>query len=70
MRQIMLSYSRDGGETWSNWKYRDIGKLGQYARKVKFGPLGASGKFRFRIRVTDPVRVDIVAAGATVEVRE
>lgn len=67
---MMIAYSKDGGHTWSNWKYRDVGEVGQFIKKVRAGPFGAKSQFTFKFRVTDPVDVVIFAAGATVETRE
>lgn len=37
---IMMRWSDDGGHTWSNEKWRDMGALGQYSKRVIWDRLG------------------------------
>lgn len=46
--QIMLSWSDDGGHTWSNERILPVGKQGQYDTTVKFGRLGTAKTIRGR----------------------
>ena len=64
--QVLLSYSDDGGHTWSYPRTRSLGKIGQGAQQVTWHQLGQSRQRAFRIIITDPVRVALL--GATVEV--
>jgi hypothetical protein len=57
--QIMMQYSDDGGYTWSNEIWRAIGKIGKYNTRVIWRKLGMSRDRVFRVRVTDPVFVQI-----------
>lgn len=66
----MVSYSKDGGRNWSNWKYRSLGEIGEYTKRVKVGPVGQALDFRLRIRVTDPIKAHLLAVSANVEIKE
>lgn len=33
---IETCISKDGGHTWSNWRQRSLGAMGQYERRVQF----------------------------------
>ena len=70
MRRVMLRISKDSGRTWGNWKYRSLGEVGEYAKRVSFGPFGAGRQFVAEIRVTDPLRANLIGASAFVEARE
>ena len=63
--QVMLRWSDDGGHTWSNEHWNDIGKIGQYYRRVNFRRLGMTQKLRDRVYElsgTDPVKMVITGA--------
>jgi len=62
-----LSFSKDGGKTWSNTKEARIGRTGQYLTRVKWNRLGCARQFIFKVQISDPVKIDI--GGAFVEVR-
>ena len=57
--QIMMQYSDDGGRTWSSELWRDIGAVGKYRTRVKWNKLGRSRDRVYRIRISDPVFVQI-----------
>lgn len=59
--QLMLDWSDDGGRTWSNQLFRPFGKIGEYGKRVTFNRLGQA-RFRvFRVRISDPVPVGLIA---------
>lgn len=60
--QIMMQFSNDGGITWSNEYWTSIGKIGEYANRVKWNRLGRSNFRVFRIRISDPIKVVIMGA--------
>jgi hypothetical protein len=64
--QIMLRYSKDGGRSWSGIKTKSMGAAGEYARRVKFGPMGAGRDWVFEVSITDPVKRAIFGAFARV----
>jgi hypothetical protein len=63
--QVMLRWSDDGGHTWSNEHWAQIGKIGQYYRRVFWRRLGMTLKIRdrvYEVSGTDPVRIAIMGA--------
>ncbi|MFD0130198.1 MULTISPECIES: hypothetical protein [Bacillati] len=64
---VEICYSVDGGATWSNWKRKSIGEVGQYAKRVRFMRMGKSRQRVFRIRVSSPRKHDLLGAVLTAE---
>ena len=63
--EIMLRFSDDGGHTWSNEHLSQMGKIGEYYRRVFWRRLGMTLKLRdrvYEISQTDPVKAVIVGA--------
>jgi len=63
--EVMLRWSDDGGHTWSNEHWSQMGKIGEYYRRVFWRRLGMTLKLRdrvYEISGTDPVKIDIVGA--------
>lgn len=60
--QIMLRWSDDGGRTWSNEHWRNIGKQGNFPQRVRWNRLGSFESRVFETVVSDPVKVSIIAA--------
>lgn len=60
--QIMLQVSRDGGKTYGNELWRSFGEVGEYRTRALWNRLGQAYDFVFKFRITDPVKVVIVAA--------
>lgn len=54
--QCMLQISKDGGHTWGNELWADMGKIGKYQTRVTWRRLGQARDWLFRLRVTDPVK--------------
>jgi hypothetical protein len=56
--QIGMRYSDDGGESWSGWRFRPLGKAGQSRVRVRWNALGTIkapyGRI-FHFRAADPV---------------
>lgn len=67
--QAMLDWSDDGGKTWSREHWRPIGKVGEYADRVRWKQLGTDkGKGRvYRVTITDPVKRVLCAASIEVQ---
>jgi hypothetical protein len=53
--KIMMRYSDDGGYTWSNELWRDLGKVGKYRTRVKWNKLGTSRDRVYEFSISDPV---------------
>lgn len=66
--QAMLSWSKDGGRTWSNEHWRSMGKIGEYGRRVIWRRLGQCFQIMFKLVVTDPVKPVILGAYADTEI--
>lgn len=62
--QAMLTYSDDGGKTWSKEKFATLGKIGEYTTRLKFHNLGSFYQRVFKLRIADPVRTVILDAEA------
>lgn len=60
--QIMMQYSKDGGHTWSNEVWADLGEIGEYGTRATFRRLGRARDWVFRFRVTDPVKTVFIGA--------
>lgn len=60
--QCMMSVSRDGGQTYGNELWRTIGRVGKYKTRALWNRLGQTFDWVYKFRVTDPVKVVIIAA--------
>jgi hypothetical protein len=63
--ELMLRWSDDGGHTWSNEHLSQMGKIGEYYRRVFWRRLGMTLKLRdrvYEVSQTDPVKAVIVGA--------
>lgn len=65
--QIMLDYSDDGGHTWSSELWTSMGKIGEYKKRIYWRRLGSFRDRVFRIKITDPVKVNILGAEIDLE---
>jgi Phage stabilisation protein len=67
--QVMLTYSKDGGHTYSSESWASAGKkvggIGEYKKRVIWRRLGQTRDMIFKVKVTDPVKV--VLLGAEIE---
>lgn len=64
--QIVLQWSDDGGNSWSNEHWRDIGGIGNYRTRVTWERLGSFRQRTIRLSVSDPVRCVIYSAQAEI----
>lgn len=62
--QVMLTCSRNGGQTWGNEVWKPLGAIGKYETRVDWDQFGTSETFIFRVRITDPVRRHLMNAAA------
>ena len=60
--QLMMQFSDDGGHTWSQERWVSAGKLGAYHARAIWRRLGRARQRAYRIRISDPVRVVLLAA--------
>jgi hypothetical protein len=60
----MMRYSDDGGNSWSNEKWRSFGKIGEYTKQALWRRQGTARERIFEFTITDPVPVRISGAYA------
>jgi len=60
--QVMLRWSDDGGNTWSNEHWRSAGKIGKYKTRVFWTRMGSARDRVYEISMTDPVPWKLVDA--------
>lgn len=65
---VMLSFSDDGGRTFSTEMWGTIGQVGEYQYKVEWFALGSFESRILRIRTSDPVHYSIYSAAAEIEI--
>lgn len=58
----ILSYSDDGGFTWSAERFTNLGKVGQYKTRARWRRLGRSRERVYRLVISDPVKVVLIGA--------
>lgn len=54
--QVMLQVSKNNGKTWGTELWKSIGKIGEYATRVRWRRLGEGYDWLFKLRITDPVK--------------
>lgn len=54
--QMLLTYSDNGGRTWSNEIARGMGVVGDYSRRAIWRNLGRFRQRDIKLKITDPVR--------------
>ena len=62
---MIVRYSKDGGYTWINKGFIDLGKIGKYRTRVvlrRFGRLVRNNDFILELETTDRVRVQFYGA--------
>jgi hypothetical protein len=60
--QAMLSWSDDGGRTWSSEFWRSAGKIGEYSKRAQWLRLGRAKESRiFKLSVSDACKWDILS---------
>lgn len=60
--QASMRWSNDGGSTWSNEYWRDVGSVGQYLQRAIWRRMGRTRDRIYELRLTDPVKWVIVSA--------
>lgn len=60
--QIMLQISRDGGHTWGPEKWKSMGQVGEYEKRVRWNRLGMGRDFTVKTIIADPVKRNIFKA--------
>lgn len=65
--QAMLTFSNDGGFTFGNEHWADIGAIGERSKRVIWRRLGAGRGRVFKLTISDPVRRVLVGANLELE---
>jgi len=60
--QAMLNHSDDGGRTWSNERWRTMGKVGEYFKRSIWRRCGSFKSRIYRLVISDPIKVAIIGA--------
>ncbi len=66
--KAMLSFSSDGGYTYGNEMWTDIGKIGQKKKRVIWRRLGMARDRVFKLQISDPVRRVLIGANLQAEI--
>jgi hypothetical protein len=64
---VEFSYSDNFGRTWENFRAESLGKTGEYGKRIRFTGLGSSRNRQGWVRVSDPVKRDLIACTADLE---
>ena len=64
--QAMLTYTDDGGHTWSNELWRSLGKVGETRKRAIWRALGRFRTRQIKIRMTDAARKLVISYYADV----
>ena len=65
---VMLQWSDDGGNTWSNEHWLPVGRVGEYTRRMKWTRLGRARDRVFRVAVSEPCKWILVDAWVDLEI--
>lgn len=68
--EVMLRWSDDGGHTWSNEHWANMGKIGEFYRRVLWRRLGMTTKIRdrvYEVSGSDPIKIAIMGAELQIE---
>jgi hypothetical protein len=57
-----VRYSKDGGRNWSDWRLLSMGSTGDFLQHLEARRCGRGREWIFDVRVTDPVRSDLMGA--------
>lgn len=67
MNFLDIRVSKDGGQTFSDWRKIPAGELGDFMQPIVARRWGSARHFVFQTRVTDDYRADVVAASIQLE---
>lgn len=65
---IYMSYSNDGGFTYSAERQVSLGGTGAYGGKIEFRGLGTARRWNFKFRVVDTPEISVTGCSARIEV--
>lgn len=65
--RMMLQISKDGGYTWNNPIYGQMGRIGTYLTRCRWQRLGYGRDLVFRVFCSDPVKITMLSAYLDIE---
>ncbi|QIN95337.1 tail tubular protein B [Xanthomonas phage PBR31] len=65
--QIMMRWSNDGGQTWSNEHWQSVGLVGETKHRAIWRRLGSARDRVYEVKFSDPVPRDVVGASIRAE---
>lgn len=60
--KVWMQYSDNDGRTWSSEKWRGLGQIGEFKRRVRWYALGQARRRIYRIGGSDPVKMNAIMA--------
>lgn len=69
MSTVRIRYSKDGGNTWSQWFERPLGEEDDFLPRVVVRRMGHARHWVLDISITDPVSADLLAGSVQAEQR-
>jgi hypothetical protein len=68
--KAMMRVSKDNGKTWGNFRTREVGKIGAFNKRTKFGRFGTSKEdgFMVELSMASPVAKEWTGSAADYEV--
>jgi hypothetical protein len=59
--KVVLSWTDDGGHTYSDERQTSAGKVGEYQARARWTRCGSSRGRSFRVKITDPIKVTLIS---------
>ena len=66
---IKMRYSNDGGQTWSDWLFESLGRIGETQHRVKWDKLGAGRNRVFEFECSEDLNLTIQGGYAEITIR-
>lgn len=64
---VMMRFSDDAGQTWSDEDWSPSGRTGQYTSRVRWNRLGMAYSRIYEVTISDPVKVQIIGANVVTD---
>lgn len=60
--RVQMRYSNDGGRTWQEWRIREVGRIGEYDKRVRWNGCGSARDRVWDVQCTDDCAFSIISA--------
>lgn len=60
--RVQMRYSNDGGRTWQDWRIREVGRIGEYTKRVRWNGNGSARDRVWDVQCTDDCAFSIISA--------